>query len=430
MSKNIYLSKKGIRFLFRILVDLRDVFTASAVEPAEQTGQKILIFNWRDTKHAYAGGAEVYIHELAKRWVENGNQVTLFCGSDGKSKRNEIVDGVRIVRRGGFYFVYIWAFIYYMVKFRGKYDVIVDCENGIPFFTPIYTRKKTFLVIHHVHQEVFRTSLKKPFAQLAMFLEMKLMPYVYRNIQVITVSESSRKEIIEHGITETDPVVIYNGIDNDYFKPARKSPVPLIVYVGRLKAYKNISVLLRAVKRIRSAIPELQVVIAGDGEDMSTLKRLTKKLGLSETVTFTGKVSDEEKVALFQLAWVFVNPSLREGWGITTIEANACGTPVVASDVPGLRDSVRNPHTGFLVPFGDDRAFAAKMKLILTDRKLRRTLSLGAVNWAKQFSWEYSARQFARLMASSTGTEQVMTPALKNLRPSGVAYGEVERYEK
>jgi len=426
-----FITKKGLRFFLRILVDLKDAFLPAKKRQDLLTGTRILIFNWRDTKHVFAGGAEVYIHELAKRWVRNGAQVTLFCGSDGKSKRNETIDGIEIIRRGGFYFVYIWAFVYYLLRFRGKYDVIIDCENGIPFFTPLYARGKIFLIIHHVHQEVFLTSLKKPLALFAQFLEMKLMPLMYRDIQIITVSESSRQEILEQNLTTIDPVVIYNGVDHERFLPGKKAKKPLIVYIGRLKRYKHISVLLRAMRIITKRFPEAKLIIGGDGEDMRHLKRLARQLDLTDTVSFLGKISHEEKIALYKKAWIFVNPSLREGWGITTIEANACGTPVVASDVPGLRDSVRNPHTGFLVPFGNEKAFADKITLLITDSQLRRKMSKEALNWASQFSWEYSALHFYMLMTAALKAKNApAAPVLKRIRTQGVSYGEVRKYEE
>lgn len=360
--------------------------------------QRILIFNWRDTKHKWAGGAEVYIHELAKRFVKDGNSVTIFCGNVGKLPKNEVIEGIQIYRRGGFYMVYAWAAVYYLFKFRGKYDVIIDSENGIPFFTPLYSSKKKFLLIHHVHQEVFRKNLRKPFAQLAVFLEAKLMPVVYRNTQVITVSPSSKAEILKHKLTKTDPIVIYNGVDLDLFKPGVKSKTPTILYVGRLQRYKSIHVLLKAAKKILEAVPTAEIIIAGEGEERSRLMQLSKDLGLEGKVTFKGKVTEAEKIWLFQRAWVFVNPSLMEGWGITTIEANACGTAVVASNVPGLKDSVQDTKTGLLVPYGNaDELSTAVIELIKNDRK-RKKMSEESKVWVENFTWEKSADSFSAIM--------------------------------
>lgn len=358
----------------------------------------ILIFNWRDTKHTWAGGAEVYINEVAKRWVKEGHNVTLFCGNDGHCLRNQTVDGIKIIRRGGFFTVYIWAVLYYFFRFRKNYDVIVDSENGIPFFSPLFSTRPVILLIHHVHQQVFRKSLVWPFSWFASMLESWLMPLVYRNRQVVTVSPSSQKEIMKHKLTKKSPTIIYNGVDTNVYKPGLKDRNPLVLYVGRLQQYKSLSVFLEAAKIILNQSPKVQFVIAGEGEDRKNLQKLTKKLGLSAHVTFLGYVSSSEKVTLLQKAWVFVNPSMMEGWGITTIEANACGTPVVASNVPGLKDSINNNQTGLLVKYGDHTAFAKKISSLLSSKQIRKRLSLASINWSQNFSWDKSAFVFLNVL--------------------------------
>ncbi len=351
----------------------------------------ILIFNWRDTKHVWAGGAEVYVHELAKRWVTQGNRVTLFCGNGTKQPQHETIDGVEIFRRGNFYSVYIWGFFYYIFMFRGKHDIIIDSENGIPFFTPLYAKEKIFLLIHHVHQEVFRKSLRWPLAQLALFLEAKMMPVVYHNIQVITVSPSSKAEIMRHKLTAIEPIIIYNGVDLTSFKPAKKSAQPMILYLGRLQYYKSLNIFIKAAKIVLEKMPNAKFIIAGEGEERKKLQRYAVKLGIADKIKFLGKVSEEKKIRLFQKAWAFVNTSYMEGWGLTTIEANACGTPAVASNVPGLRDSLKNPHTGFLVDYGDYETFAENIIKLIKDEKLRKEMSEESIRWASNFSWEKSA---------------------------------------
>ena len=394
----LHLLQRNGRFFFRNIVDLLGLFLPlPEFSPVQTSGKRILIFNWRDTKHRYAGGAEVYIHELAKRWVKAGHQVTVFCGNDGNCLRNEIIEGIQIIRRGGFYFVYFWAILYHLLRFRGQYDVIIDSENGIPFFSPLFAKGKKFLLIHHIHQEVFRKSLTPPLSWIATFMEMKLMPFVYKNVEAITVSPSSKKEILDRKLTSKDPTVIYNGVDLRKFKPGRKSAIPLILYLGRLKYYKSLHVFIHAARKILTSIPKAQFVIAGDGEEKDNLIKLAKKLSIFDKITFLGKVSEEQKIDLYQKAWVFVNPSFMEGWGITSIEANACGTPVVASNVPGLRDSVNNPHSGLLVPYGSVKEFTRQIKFLLKDDSFRAKLSIQAIYWAQQFDWQKSAEKSLKL---------------------------------
>ncbi len=352
---------------------------------------KNCIKNWRDIRHKQAGGAEVYVHELARRWVEKGNQVTVFCGNDGMCPRYELVDGVEIVRRGGFYMVYVWAFLYYILRFRRHYDVIVDCENGVPFFTPLYTREKQFLLIHHVHRDVFRKSLKPPFSHIAMFLETKVMPYAYDKVRIITVSPSSQKEILAEKLTSDEVSVIYNGVDLERYTPGEKDITPMVLYLGRLKKYKSVDVFIKAAQKVLNRIPESTFVIAGDGEERLHLMKLADHLGIADRIEFLGKVTEEKKIELYRRASVFVNPSFMEGWGITTIEANACGTPVIASRVPGLIDSVKNPHTGYLVTYGDEEEFADRIIELLTDKNRWSRMSGAAIEWSKEFDWTKSA---------------------------------------
>ncbi len=361
---------------------------------------RILIFNWRDTKHTWAGGAEVYIHELAKRWVKDGSKVSIFCGNDCKSKFNEQVEDVEIIRRGGIYTVYIFALLYYFFKLRGNYDIVIDCENGIPFFTPFFIRKPIILLVHHVHQEVFRNFLQFPFRQIASFFEGKVMPFIYRDNTVVTVSESSKKEILKLGFTKEENIeVIYNGISQISLHNTSKTRYPSFVYLGRLKQYKNIDVAIKAFAVFLKDYPLAKLSIVGVGEKCSELKRLTATLNISDSVTFLGKVTEKEKARILTRSWAMLQPSQVEGWGITVIEANLAGTLVIASRVNGLKDSVIDGKTGILVNVKDVGQFAAAMKVITKDVAFRTSLSQNAHLWAKQFDWDKSAREFYRVIA-------------------------------
>lgn len=387
------------RFIFRGLMDLLDA-VSPLPKPAKlaKNKRRILIFNWRDTRHKFAGGAEVYIHELAKRWVEEGNQVTWFCGNDSLNPRNEVIEGIQIIRRGGFYLVYLWAFVYYTLRFRGRFDVVIDCQNGIPFFTPLYVKEKPICLMFHVHQKVFRKSLPKPLAAFAAALESKAMPWAYRNIRFITISKSTKKDMEELNVSNEEINVIYPGVDLQKMKPAKKSKKPMVLYLGRLKEYKSVDHFVKAARYVLNEVPNAQFIVAGDGEEKTRLKELTRKLGIQERVKFLGKVSDKEKVKLYQEAWVFVNPSYMEGWGITTIEANACGTPVIAADVPGLRDSVNNPHTGFLVKYGDVRRLGDRIVYLLENHEKRKKMANYSVKWARKFDWNLSSYKFLEIL--------------------------------
>lgn len=398
----LHFFRNRLRFVKRAITDFVEAFMQiSRPEFSKRPlNKKILIFNWRDTKHKFSGGAETYIQEMAKRWVEQGNFVTIFCGNDSLNSNREIVDGVEIIRRGGFYFVYFWAFLYYLLQFRGKYDIIIDCHNGIPFFTPFYTKETVYCLMHHVHQDVFRHSLPKPLAWFAGILEKDLMALAYKNVKFITVSESSRKDIWKLGLGGVGIEVVYPGVDLNNLtpNPEIKSPIPTILYFGRLKYYKSVDVLIKAFKRVTDKIPETQLIIAGSGEEENNLKYLTGRLELEQKVEFKGRVSNENKAALLQKAWVLVNPSFMEGWGITTIEANACGAPVIASNVPGLRDSVRDGETGYLVQKGNVVAFSEKIIKIISDKDLREKMGKEGLIWAKNFDWNKTSEKFLSII--------------------------------
>jgi len=166
---------------------------------------------------------------------------------------------------------------------------------------------------------------------------------------------------------------------------------------------KSLSILIRSAKKVLKKIPGVKFIIAGEGMERKNLIKLARKLKVEKNITFTGKVSEKEKINLYQKAWLFVNPSLIEGWGITTIEANACGVPVIASNVGGLRDAVHNPHSGVLVPYGDVDEFAKNTIKLLQDRKTRNLMSKESIEWAKKFDWDTSAKDFANIILSSLG---------------------------
>lgn len=385
--------------------DLLDLFSREKM-PKKKKGLRILIFNWRDTKHAWAGGAEVYIHEIARRFVKEGNQVTLFCGNDSLHKRNQTIHGVNIIRRGGFYTVYFWAAIYYVFKFRKNYDLIIDSENGIPFFTPLFSTKPIILLIHHVHQDVFANHMRFPFSYIGKFIEGKIMPVVYWNKRVVTVSESSKHEIIASKIASEKNIEIINpGVTNIKFKRG-KTKHPSFAYLGRLKAYKNVDVAIKAFSQISKKYTDSEFYVIGEGECLIDLKSLAKKLGIENKITFYGKVSEGKKTELLAKSWAATQPSDVEGWGITVIEANSCKTPVIASNVNGLKDSIINRKTGILVEPKNVKAFEAAMHELIKRKKYRLFLSKNAYNWSREFRWEISSERFSSLMLAEINSSK------------------------
>lgn len=358
----------------------------------------ILIFNWYDKNHKWGGGAELYIHEIAKRLVKEGHKVTMFVGNDKHNPSFEVIDGITIHRKGGLFTVIIWAFIYYITKFRGKFDIVLDIPKGVPFFTPLYVRKPIVGIIHHIHQEMFRTGLTFPVKQVSLILESKAMPIIYRNTKMATVSKSTRNAMLSLGLGKKyDIELIPNGVDIEV-PSAEKSSSPTILYLGRLRFYKRVDVLIKAFEQVLRSHKNAKLVIAGSGEDEVHLKKLAKDLRISSKVIFKGRVTEKEKAILYKTAWVAVQPSIIEGWGLTNLEANFCGTTVVASNTDGLRESVLHEKTGILVEQENADEFAKAIIKIIEDTEYRQFLEQNAIEWAHKFTWDNSSKIAARLL--------------------------------
>lgn len=358
----------------------------------------ILIFNWYDIKHKWGGGAELYIHEIAKRLVIEGHNVTMFVGNDKHNATFEIIDGITIHRKGGLYSVVLWAFVYYMTKFRGKYDVVLDIAKGVPFFTPLYVRKPIVGIIHHIHQEMFRTGLKFPVKHVSLFLESKIMPLVYRNTKMLTVSKSTKEAMQELGLGKKHVIeLVPNGVDIQV-PDIPKSDKPTVLYLGRLRFYKRVDVLIKAFEQVLHTHKDAKLYIAGSGEDEALLKKLAKDLRIANKVIFKGRVTEEEKAILYKSAWVAVQPSIVEGWGLTNLEANFCGTTVVASNTDGLKESVLHEKTGLLVEQENVDEFAKAISKIIEDNNYRNFLEKNAIEWAHKFTWDNSSKVALRLI--------------------------------
>src|SRR5512143_741882 len=363
---------------------------------------RILIFNWQDIKNPQAGGAEVHLHEIFSRVAGLGHDVTLFCSSFPGAAPEESVGGIRVIREGGRYLFNFTVLLRYFTRFRKeRYDVVIEDMNKIPFFTPLYVRRPLHVIIHHLFDRSIFLEAAFPLALYVWLLERAAVSILRsRQVSTFVVSPSTKNEMLAKGLRDQQMAIVQNCVDHDLYRPdaSRRSASPLIGYVGRLKKYKAVDHLLRAFAQLRRERPDLELVIVGEGDYRPALEALARSLGIGECVRFTGFVPAEEKVAWLQRVWFLANTSSKEGWGLTVIEANACGVPVVASDVPGLRDAVRDRETGLLYGFGDIDALAAKLRLLLDDAELRGRLGAAAQAWAATFDWGLVARSTVRLL--------------------------------
>jgi glycosyltransferase involved in cell wall biosynthesis len=352
---------------------------------------KILWFNWRCWLNPEMGGAEVFTHENAKRWVRAGHEVTLFTSEFPNCKREEVVDGVRVVRAGGKYSVYWRAKKYYRKYFSKEgYDVVVDEINTRPFLTPKFVNNKEKIValIHQLAREYWFYETPFPVSHIGYYFLEKRWLNNYVDIPTVTVSESTRQGLLNWGFKEV--FVVPEGLN---FKPLSEVPekqnYPVVVYVGRLKKAKRPDHAVEAFRIVKENIPNAEIWIIGDGYFRKDLESIA-----TNGLRFFGGVSDEERRKLVSRAWVLVNPSVREGFGLNVVEANALGTPCIAYDVAGLRDSVNHYRTGLLVETGSVEDLASNLIIVLEDDTLRGRLNSNALEFSRNFDWDKSARKF------------------------------------
>lgn len=363
---------------------------------------RILVVNWQDIKNPLAGGAEVHLHEVFSRIAKMGHEVVLFCSSFRGALPEEDLNGIRVIRAGGRYlfnFRFAWT---YLSKFRNeKFDIVVDDMNKIPFFTPLYVRTPLYGVTHHLFGTSIFLELNVPMASYVYLMEQAAVwLYRQRRVPFIVGSPSTEYELLERRFDRSTVALINYGVDHSVHTPhgEAKNPTPLIGYFGRLKKYKSVDHLLRALPGVLKEIPDLRLLIVGEGDDRPRLEAITREWGLTKSVEFTGFVPEDRKVRLLQQMWFKVTTSSKEGWGLTVVEANACGTPVLASNVQGLRDAVKNGETGLLYEYGNVMDLQEKLRLLLKDRSLRERLSENAIRWSKNFDWDQAAKQTLALL--------------------------------
>jgi glycosyltransferase involved in cell wall biosynthesis len=376
----------------------------------ELRGARVVVANWRDLDHPLAGGSERYAWELAQGLVASGADVVFLTARERGQRRSERRDGIRIVRRGGRLGYYLLAAWWLLLR-RGRLDAVVDMEAGIPLFSPVVVGQRTAVVlfVHHVHLDQFGLYFPRPLAALGRFLEGWLMPRVYRDVPAVAVSESTRTAMKER-LGWTGPIsVVHNGNDRPAVRAvAPEETVDRVVVLGRLSPHKRVDLVIRAVAAIQESRPALHVDVIGKGPDLPRLRQLVQDLEVEKLVTFHGFVSDPDKAALLSRARLHVCASDVEGWGLVVLEAASYGVPTVARDVPGLRDSVRHQHTGWLVPEQPGDLAAAQARLVvgiegalaeLDDPDRRQEVSTACREWAAQFDWTQMRTRATALVA-------------------------------
>lgn len=367
---------------------------------------KILVVNWLDRENPQAGGAEEHLHEVFGRLAARGHAVTaLVSGWPGCAPRAEL-DGIEVHRAGRRYTFSIAGPRHFrrFLADRG-FDVVVEDLNKVPVFSRYWAGAPVVLLAHHLFGTTAFQAGPVPLAAATWLLE-RPIPRVFRATPTVSVSESTRDDLVARGLPRENIVVIPNGIELDRFTPhpeGTRAARPTLLFLGRLKKYKRVDLVIEAVARLRDSGLDVELLVGGAGEQLEALVALSSRLRVDDRVHFLGFVADERKVELLRTSWLHVLTSPKEGWGISNLEAAACATPTVASDAPGLRESVVDGETGLLVPHGDVEALAGALAELLDDHQRRAEMGRAARKFAERYSWDASADAFEAFLMRVVG---------------------------
>jgi glycosyltransferase involved in cell wall biosynthesis len=348
-------------------------------------GLRVLLLNWRDSGHPEGGGAESFSERVASGLAALGHDVTLRCAGYPGAAAEQVVDGVRFVRRGGRFTVYLRAAAA-LARAPRAYDLVVDVQNGMPFWSPLFTRAPVVNVTHHLHREQWQVVFGPRLGRLGWWLESRAAPRVYRRCRYLTVSAATRDDLVGLGVDAGRVSVVYSGIDAPVLPVDAdawpRSAHPSLVALGRLVPHKRVELAISAL----AELPGATLTVIGHGYHEEALREHASSLGVADAVTFAGFVDDVTKHRLLAEAWVHVLPSVKEGWGLAVVESAAHGTPTVAfRSAGGPTESVVDGETGVLVDSEAD--FLPAVRRLLTDGPLRERMARAARVHARRFSW-------------------------------------------
>ncbi len=362
---------------------------------------RVVFFNRRDTSNPEGGGSELYVEVIARALAAAGHSVTVYSADHGGAPTDDLREGVRYVRRGGKISVLARAWWDLLLRRLGPVDVVVDVQNGVPFFSPLATRRPVVALVHHVHREMWPVVYGPRGARVGWWLESWAAPRMYRHAQYVAVSEATRDELVQLGISAGRIAVVHNGVDPPRRSRLERDPVPTITVLGRLVPHKQVSHVLLAATVLREEFPDLAVRVVGDGWWGPRLLQECQDLGLDDLVTFTGFVDEQHKSDELARTWVLAIPSLKEGWGLVVVEAGTYGVPAVGYlSAAGVAESIVDGETGLVVRGGPDE-FAVALRRILADSELRDRLGVASRVHAELFSWQRTVTSFAAIVAGA-----------------------------
>lgn len=376
-----------------------------ALDVTQATPRRVLVLNWRDISHPRAGGAERVTHEVARRWVDWGHEVTLFAAMYPGASTAEVLDGVRVLRSGSQMTVHWEAYKYYRRAARGRYDVIVDEVNTIPFFTPLYAHEPVIMYINQLAREVWRYEAPFPLSTVGYLAEPGYLQ-AYRRTPVMTISQSTADNLRALGLAGPYHIIPM-AVDTRHLEALppmeTKEGALTLAFVGRVVPSKRVDHIVEALGALhRAGCREARLWIIGSWDDRyrRALDQLIAAQGLGDCVTFWGRVDTATKERLLARAHVFVMTSVREGWGLVVTEANTLGTPAVVYDVPGLRDSTVDGDTGIACTPNTPAELARAILSLWRDRALYDRLRGRAWAVAGELNWDRTAAAAWQVIAT------------------------------
>jgi glycosyltransferase involved in cell wall biosynthesis len=385
--------------------------------PAEKIGdlaaaagiRRVDIVAWRDLDHPEAGGSELHAASIAERWAAAGIDIRMTASRAEGAAPDGFLDGYRVERPAGRYAIFPAVAaaraaerVARLREPAGSHATL-EVWNGMPFFSPLWASQPRLVFLHHVHDSMWDLVLPPGLARLGRFIEGRIAPPVYRRTPVVTLSQSSRQVIIERlGLEPGRVHVVEPGVSEAFYPGGDRDARPLVVAVGRLVPYKRFDRLIESLTRLRAGHPDLQAVIAGEGQDRPALEALVRRHGAGDWISLPGRIDDDARLALYQRAWVLVSSSAYEGWGLTITEAAACGTPAVVSAIPGHMDAVENGVTGFLAEPGPE--MEDRIGSLLSDPVLLGRMQQAALRRAETFTWDRTALETMRILSAQANS--------------------------
>jgi glycosyltransferase involved in cell wall biosynthesis len=364
--------------------------TAGGSGAPRASAPHVLVLNWRDPWHPEGGGSEIYLDQVTRRLAAEGKQVTFFTADYDGASPDETIEGVRFVRRGNHLSVYLWAALMVLTHRFGRVDTVLEVQNGMPFLARLFTRAKVVVLVHHVHREQWPV-VGALLAKVGWFMESKAAPWVNRHNDYVAVSQVTADELATLGVDPRRIRIAYNGVPPvPPFTPLPQDENPHLVALSRLVPHKQVEHAVHALHALSDEFPGATLTVMGDGWWADHLEALVAELRMEDRVRLLGFVDDATKFSELSRGWVHVMPSLKEGWGLSIIEAAHVSVPSIAyASAGGVTESILDGVTGLLADDQDD--FTAKLRTLLRDHELRRSMGAKAQMRSEQFTWEATA---------------------------------------